>query len=195
SGAIPNLSTDESPSLRLPWWSPNPRGVIPVGGLHVSRSLRTRLRSCGWTATVDHAFTAVVRGCARGGANGWITPELVELYTELHERGWAHSSEVWEGDELVGGHFGVLVGAVYIGDSMFHLRTDASKVALVDVDERLAAGGAELIDVQFPSSHLTNLGAREVAREHFMTGLRALRDRPVRLVTDRMPVSRLVAAR
>ena len=132
---------DQPPSLRLPWWSPDPRGVIPVGGVHVSRTSRWRLRTSGWTATLDHAFTAVVRGCARGGPNGWITPELVALYTELHQLGWAHSSEVWDGDELVGGHFGLLVGAVYVCDSMFHVRTDASKIALVDADARLAEAG------------------------------------------------------
>lgn len=195
SGRIPTLSPEEPPSLRLPWWSPDPRGVIPVGGLHVSRRLRERMRSCGWTATLDHDFTAVVRGCARGGPFGWITPALIELYTELHHLGWAHSGEVWDGDELLGGHFGLLVGGVYILDSMFYVRSNASKIAVVDVDARLAAGGAELIDVQLPSAHFKDMGALEVAREHFMTGLRALRDRPVRLVTDRMPVKRLVKPR
>jgi leucyl/phenylalanyl-tRNA--protein transferase len=165
-----------------------------VGGVHVSRRLRERMRSCGWSASLDHAFTAVVRGCARGGPEGWITPELIELYTELHQLGWAHSSEVWDGGELLGGHFGLLVGAVYVLDSMFYVRSNASKIALVDADARLAAAGAELIDVQLPSPHFRNMGAVEIAREHFMTGLRALRDRPVQLVTDRMPVNRLAAA-
>jgi leucyl/phenylalanyl-tRNA--protein transferase len=195
TGKIPTLSPEEPSSLRLPWWSPDPRGVIPVGGLHVSRRLREWIRSCGWTATLDHDFTTVVRGCARGGPAGWITAELVDLYAELHQVGWAHSSEVWDGHELVGGHFGLLVGGVYVLDSMFYIRSNASKIALVDIDARLAAGGAELIDVQLPSAHFRAMGALEMAREYFVSRLRALRDRKVQLVVDSMPVKRLIRPR
>jgi leucyl/phenylalanyl-tRNA--protein transferase len=191
AGTVLNLSPDQQPSLDLAWWDPDPRCVIHPGNVHISRTLRWRLRRCGWKATLDESFQDVVRACRRGGPNGWITDELVDVYTELHTLGWAHSSEVWAGDTLVGGHFGLLVGSVYLGDSMFHTSTDASKVALADFEDRFAAAGGTLIDVQFASAHLRSMGAVEIARSEFRSALAAARDTPIRLLTDRLPVARL----
>jgi leucyl/phenylalanyl-tRNA--protein transferase len=192
---VPNLSPGRPPSADLVWWDPDPRGVIHPGGLHLSRRLRWWLRRCGWTATLDASFAAVVRACRRDGPHGWISDELVDVYTELFALGWAHSTEVWDGDTLVGGHFGLLVGAVYIGDSMFHRRTDASKVALADFDARFTAAGGRLFDVQFASAHLRSMGAVDIGRGEFRSALARARDTPIRLRTDRMPVARLAPPR
>lgn len=177
--------------LDLPWWSPDPRAVVPAGGMHISGTLRKRLRTCGWTATVDQAFAEVVRCCARGGPHAWITPELAAAYQRLHDLGWAHSTEVWRDGELVGGHFGLLLGGVYAAESMFHAHTDASKAALVDFDARFTAAGGRLIDVQLASSHLRTMGAYEIPRAQFLATLAEVRDLPVALVTDPLPVARL----
>ncbi|SNQ45483.1 Leucyl/phenylalanyl-tRNA--protein transferase [Frankia canadensis] len=186
-----HLSPERPGGYDLPWWSPDPRAVIPAGGVRVNRSLRKRLRNCGWTTTVDEAFVDVVRGCQRGGTSGWITDELIDGYAELHALGWAHSVEVWDGDDLVGGVYGVGVGGVFAGESMFHTRTDGSKVALADFDARFAAAGGVLLDVQMTTDHLLSLGAREVPRRDYLEVLERVRDVDVRLERDRHPVSRL----
>jgi leucyl/phenylalanyl-tRNA---protein transferase len=196
------------PGAPLPWFSPDPRGVIPLDGVAVSRSLRARLRRSGWETTVDRAFPAVLAGCAdRPGTAGagwgkagatadqgggtWITPPMRAAYQRLHDLGHAHSLEVWAGDELVGGLYGVAVGGVFTGESMFHLASDASKVALVDLADRLAAAGGSLIDVQMVTPHLASLGARDLPRADFLDLLARVRDQPVHLATDRLPVARL----
>jgi leucyl/phenylalanyl-tRNA---protein transferase len=186
------------PGAPLPWFSPDPRGVIPLGGLAVARSLRTRLRRCGWDTTVDRAFAAVIDACAdRPGPAGardegtWITPPMRTAYRRLHELGHAHSLEVWDGDELVGGLYGIGVGGVFTGESMFHLATDASKVALVDLVARLVEAGGRLIDVQVVTPHLASLGARDLPRAEFLALLARVRDAPVRLAAERRPVARL----
>jgi len=184
------------PGAPLPWFSPDPRGVIPLDGLVVSRSLRARLRRSGWETTVDRAFAAVLAGCAdrsegRGGGGTWITPPMRAAYQRLHDLGHAHSLEVWDGTELVGGLYGVGVGGVFTGESMFHLASDASKVALVDLVARLAEAGGRLIDVQMVTPHLASLGARDLPRAEFLALLERVRDRPVRLASDRLPVARL----
>lgn len=179
----------------LPWYSPDPRGVIPLGGVHVSRSLRQRLRRSGWEATVDASFEEVVSACAGrpDPAGTWITPDMRAAYVRLHHLGWAHSVEVWEGTELVGGLYGVLCGGVFTGESMFHRRSDASKVALVELEARLAEAGGALIDVQIVTPHLASLGAVAIPRATFLRILAAHRDDSVTLARDRRPVSRLVA--
>jgi leucyl/phenylalanyl-tRNA---protein transferase len=184
------------PGAPLPWFSPDPRGVIPLEGLAVSRSLRARLRRSGWETTVDRAFAAVLAGCAdrpgpirEGGT--WITPPMRAAYQRLHDLGHAHSLEVWDGAELVGGLYGVGVGGVFTGESMFHVASDASKVALVDLTARLAEAGGCLIDVQMVTPHLASLGARDVPRAEFLARLARVRDLPVRLAGDRLPVARL----
>jgi leucyl/phenylalanyl-tRNA---protein transferase len=184
------------PGAPLPWFSPDPRGVIPLDGLKVSRSLRARLRRSGWETTVDRAFAAVLAACAdrppEGEGGSWITAPMRAAYQRLHDLGHAHSLEVWAGGELVGGLYGVGVGAVFTGESMFHLASDASKAALVDLVARLAEAGGRLIDVQMVTPHLASLGARDLARSDFLELLARVRDRPVSLATERLPVARLV---
>ena len=152
----------------LAWWSPDPRGIIPLDGLRVSRSLR---RSCSrFEVRVDTAMEAVIDACADPGREGrWITPAIKEAYLELHRLGWVHSVETWAADDtLAGGLYGVAVGGLFAGESMFHSRTDASKVALVALVERLRAGGATLLDVQWVTPHLASLGAVEVPRRGYL---------------------------
>jgi leucyl/phenylalanyl-tRNA--protein transferase len=184
------------PGAPLPWFSPDPRGVIPLEGVTVSRSLRARLRRSGWETTVDRAFAAVLAGCAdrRGGlreGGTWITQPMRVAYQRLHDLGHAHSLEVWAEDELVGGLYGIGVGGVFTGESMFHLASDASKVALVDLTARLTQAGGCLIDVQMVTPHLASLGARDLPRAEFLDLLARARDDPVRLPGDRLPVARL----
>jgi leucyl/phenylalanyl-tRNA--protein transferase len=160
------------------WWSPEPRGVIPLGrdGFKASRSLRKSLLR--FEVRVDTAFGEVITACSdkrRPGA--WIDRDILRAYTRLHDLGWAHSVEAWDDDgRLAGGLYGVAIGGLFAGESMFHRRTDASKVALVRLVEILrAAGDAErrLLDVQWATPHLTSLGAVEVTREEYHNLLRA----------------------
>lgn len=182
------------PGVPLPWFSPDPRGIVAAEDLHVSRSLRRHLRRCGWTTTVDVAFRAVVAACAddRGDGQGsWITTAMARAYARLHDLGWAHSVEVWDGDRLVGGLYGVQVGGVFTGESMFHLETDASKVALADLATRFHAAGGRLFDVQLTTPHLRSLGARDLPRREFLEVLARAQHLDVRLATGRRPVARL----
>lgn len=181
--------------VTLPWFSPDPRAVIPAGGAHVSRSLRRRLRRAGWETTVDACFGRVVAACAdRPRREGtWITREMAVAYERLHELGWAQSLEVWEGDDLVGGIYGVRVGACFTGESMFHRRPDASKAALVDLVARWTEAGGAFVDVQLPTEHLATMGAVEVPRSRFLSLLSEARDDVVCVRLDRLPVSRLAA--
>jgi leucyl/phenylalanyl-tRNA--protein transferase len=181
------------PGMPLPWFSPDPRGVIWLDALRTSRSLRQRLRHSGWETTVDRAFETVVAACAeRYRPEGtWIVPEMRAAYLRLHRLGHAHSLEVWRDEELVGGLYGVSVGGVFTGESMFHHTTDASKVALVDLVDRLAEAGGRLVDVQLVTRHLISLGARPLPRSEYLDLLREVRDLPVRLPPDRRPVARL----
>jgi leucyl/phenylalanyl-tRNA---protein transferase len=180
------------PDVPLPWFSPDPRGVIELDALHVSHSLKRTLRRCGWTTTVDADFEGVLAGCAagRGDAGTWITPTMSRAYLRLHELGWAHSLEVWDGRRLVGGVYGVQVGGVFTGESMFHRERDASKVALVDLAARMLSAGGRLLDVQLTTDHLLTLGAVELQRERFLAVLTASRDLDVRLATAERPVAR-----
>lgn len=186
------------PGVPLPWFSPDPRGVLRLDRVHVARSLARRLRGCGWTSTVDHAFRAVVAGCAqdRGDGQGsWITTPMARAYARLHELGWAHSIEIWDEDRLVGGLYGVQVGGVFTGESMFHTTTDASKAALVDLVARLQAAGGRLLDVQLTTPHLRTLGAEDRPRAVFLDELAAAAELDVRLATGRREVARLAALR
>jgi len=161
----------------LGWWSPDPRGVLPLDGLRVSRSLRRSRRR--FLIRVDTAFDEVVAACGTPGRPGrWITPRIAAAYHELFRLGWAHSVECWREGRLVGGLYGVAVGGLFAGESMFHRETDASKVALVGLVEILRADGDErrLLDVQWSTPHLASLGATEVARGEYLARLgRALR--------------------
>ncbi|MGE3620110.1 MAG: leucyl/phenylalanyl-tRNA--protein transferase [Acidimicrobiia bacterium] len=153
----------------LAWWSPDPRGILPLDGLVVSRSLRRSARR--FEVRVDTAFDEVVAACADPGrSGGWITAEIRAAYGELHRLGWAHSVEAWDGDGLAGGLYGVAIGGLFAGESMFHRRTDASKVALVGLVGLLRADGVEgrLLDVQWATPHLRSLGVVEVPRARYL---------------------------
>lgn len=157
------------------WWSPDPRLVLFLDELRVSRRLRRTIRQGRFETRYDTAFAEVIRECARvprAHEDGtWITPEMREAYIRLHELGFAHSMESWRNRQLVGGVYGVRVGRCFSGESMFHHETDASKVALVALVERLKREGVELIDCQVSSAHLLSLGAREISRARFLTYL------------------------
>ena len=159
------------------WFSPDPRGVLPLERLHVSRSLRRALRR--YRVSIDRAFEDVVEGCADPQREGhWIAPDFVDCYRELHRMGWAHSIEVWDtNDELAGGLFGVEVAGFFSGESMFHRERDASKVAVVALVERLVkAGGNRLLDVQWLTPHLQSLGVTAIKRREYVARLRRVAD-------------------
>ena len=163
------------------WFSPNPRMVLVPEELHVSRSLAKILRRGRFRVTFDTAFEQVMHGCAaapRPGQGGtWISQELMAGFAELHELGFAHSVESWRGDRLVGGVYGLALGGVFCGESMFHTERDASKVAFVTLVERLHAWGFRMIDCQVHTDHLERLGAREWSRDRFLDELElAIRD-------------------
>ncbi len=162
----------------LAWWSPDPRGVLPLEGLKVSRSLRQAVDRL--EVTLDRDFAGVIEGCADPSRpHGWINDEIRGAYTRMHELGWAHSVEVWEGDALVGGLYGIAIGGFFAGESMFHRRPDASKVALVHLVEVLTVGGATLLDVQWTTPHLVSLGAIDVPRPDYLERLGLALERPL----------------
>lgn len=182
-GIFPWPSREDEPML---WWSPDPRAVMPLDGMRVSKRLRRRLRSGRFQVTCDEDFAGVMRGCATGrGRQGgtWITPSMTTAYQRLHALGHAHSVETWltEGDtrRLVGGVYGVAIGGVFAGESMFYRETDASKVALASLVAHLAARRYRLFDIQQWTSHTGSLGAVEVSREDYVARLPAVIDLPV----------------
>jgi leucyl/phenylalanyl-tRNA--protein transferase len=160
------------PDGHLGWWSPVDRAIIPLEGLRVTRSLRQSTRR--YLVSVDEDFEAVIHCCADADRpNGWITDEFIEAYTELNVLGWAHSVEVWDLDgALVGGLYGLSIGGLFAGESMFHLTRDASKVALVHLIVVMNQGGA-LLDVQWQTPHLESLGAVVVGRDEYLARLPA----------------------
>jgi leucyl/phenylalanyl-tRNA--protein transferase len=165
---------DSTPTL---WWSPDPRAIFELDGLHISRRLARTVRSGKFTVTVNRAFDAVIRGCARdetgeGGPHVWITPEMVAAYIRFHHLGYAHSLEVWHQGELAGGIYGVALGGAFAGESMFSRVRDASKVALVRLMERLRTRGFRLFDVQYINPHTESLGAIEIPRRDYLRRLR-----------------------
>jgi leucyl/phenylalanyl-tRNA--protein transferase len=152
------------------WWSPDPRGVLPLDGLIVSRSLRSSCRR--FEIRVDTCFTDVMRRCGDPKRpHGWINAAFIDAYTRLHEMGWAHSIETWRDGELVGGLYGIRIGRLFAGESMFHSVTDASKVAVVATVERLREAGVELFDVQWRTDHLASLGVIDVPRVEYLRRL------------------------
>ncbi len=163
------------------WWSPDPRQVLFVDELHISRSLRRQLNGRRFEIRYDTAFRAVMQGCAapRPHQDGtWITPEMIEAYCALHALGYAHCVETWLGGELVGGIYGVQIGRMFFGESMFSRATDASKVALVHLVARLRCMGVPLMDCQQETPHTSALGARAIPRAEFIARLRRLVDLP-----------------
>jgi leucyl/phenylalanyl-tRNA---protein transferase len=160
------------------WWSPEPRGVLPLDRIRVTRSLR---RSCRrFEVRIDGAFSEVVHACADPcRPHGWIDAGIVEAYEHLHGLGWAHSVETWSQGELVGGLYGVAIGGFFAGESMFHRRPDASKVALVALVEGLRTTGGRLLDVQWATPHLVTLGAVEIDRARYLKLVREAVSLPV----------------
>lgn len=160
------------------WWSPKPRLVLRPEAFKLTRSLRKRVRAAGWRISVDCAFLPVIHACAhapRRGQNGtWIVPEMIAAYTRLHRLGVAHSVEVWDGDCLVGGLYGLAIGRMYFGESMFSAAPDASKAALWALCTRLSAWDWPLIDCQQETSHLLSLGAEIWPRAEFLSTAEAL---------------------
>lgn len=166
---------DDSPIL---WWSPEPRMVLRPGEVHVSRSLAKLIRQDRYHITMDSAFTDVIRQCAglRADREGtWITEEMQAAYSELHRLGHAHSVEIWQADDLVGGLYGIAMGKLFFGESMFSLAPSASKVAFVALARQLQQWGFALIDCQMPTDHLQSLGAREMSRAKFQDVLQRWR--------------------
>ncbi|OGG95508.1 MAG: leucyl/phenylalanyl-tRNA--protein transferase [Candidatus Lambdaproteobacteria bacterium RIFOXYD12_FULL_49_8] len=157
------------------WWSPDPRLILTPAEVYVSKSLERRLRSARYQITFDQAFGQVITHCAqkkRPGQNGtWILDEMSEAYQGLHQAGYAHSVEVWEAGELIGGLYGVSLGKAFFGESMFSLKPDSSKMALVTLSRHLQTWGYQFIDCQVPTPHLISMGAKEVARVEFLAQL------------------------
>lgn len=171
--------------LPLPWFSPRRRAVLFFDELHVGRSVRKEQKRSGLTFTIDRDFASVIAACAsaeRPDQDGtWIEPPIVRAYTRLHQAGDAHSVEVWEGETLVGGLYGVDSGGVFTGESMFHHAPHASKLALLFLIEHLRARGAKLLDCQVMSPHMKALGAREISRGKFLDHLAEMQAKGVTL--------------
>lgn len=159
------------PEDPLLWWSPDPRCILEPGDLHVSRRLAKKQRQSTYRITFDLAFDDCVRGCAiadQRSESTWINNEIFNAYRQLHQLGYAHSVECWEGKELVGGLYGVAIGRCFCGESMFHFRTDASKLAFAALVTTLEALNYRLIDCQLPTDHLHSLGAKDIPRDKFL---------------------------
>lgn len=163
----------------LTWWSPNPRGIFELDRFHVSRSLAKTIKSQCFESTRDRAFRRVIESCAKsrpGRRSTWISPEFIEAYTSLHEHGFAHSVECWRAGSLVGGIYGVSIGGLFAGESMFHEVSNASKVALFHLVEHLRNRGFCLLDIQMVTPITAQLGAIEVPREDYLHRLRLALD-------------------
>ena len=154
------------------WFSPDPRGIIPLETFHVPHGLERTLKKKKFTVRMDHAFEEVMRGCSRR-PDTWISEEIIASYMELHRLGFAHSVEAWSANGLAGGLYGVSLGGAFFGESMFHTETDASKVALVGLVEHLRSRGFTLLDTQWTTPHLTTFGATEIPRRNYMKRLQS----------------------
>ncbi len=163
-GVFPMAQSAEDPQLY--WFDPPDRGLLPIGGVHVSRSMRRWLRQCGWRATINRDFLGVVNGCA-DRSETWINAPLVALYLELHKLGHAHSLEIYEGDALVGGTYGVSLGAAFFAESMFSRRDNASKAALIWMSHHLHQAGFTLWDTQYGTPHLASMGGFIIPRQEY----------------------------
>ncbi len=171
------------------WWSPNPRAVLPVEDLHVSRSLGRRLRRRDYVVTWNLAFADVIAACGSERKGGtWIVSEMRAAYQQLHHKGHAHSLEVWQSNRLVGGLYGVQSGSLFAAESMFHRVTDASKIAVVAASRSLARAGVDLFDVQFATPHLRSLGVKEISRNDYLDRVALARTRTVDLARLRVTV-------
>lgn len=168
AGVFPMAESADDPALY--WIEPDERGILPLDGFHIPRSLRKTVRRRTFAIRIDTAFAEVIRACAEkrpGRKDTWINSRIISLYTQLHKINCAHSVEAWEDGRLVGGLYGVKIGAAFFGESMFSRETDASKVALVHLVARLRHGGFTLLDAQFINNHLTQFGATSVRKAEY----------------------------
>jgi leucyl/phenylalanyl-tRNA--protein transferase len=175
---------------RVYWVDPDERGILPLEEFHIPRSLKKVLRRVPFDIRIDSAFTAVLEGCAEskaGRENTWINDEILTQFVELHRLGLAHSVETWRDGYLVGGLYGLALGAAFFGESMFSRQTDASKVALTDLVARLRLGGYVLLDTQFITDHLARFGATEISRDDYLAMLSAAVSMPARFIREPVP--------
>lgn len=177
-GVFPMAESADDPEVF--WVDPRRRGIFPMGEFHVSRSLARRIRRGGVRITLNRAFAATVRACA-DREETWINQEIFRLYCELHQLGWAHSLEIWSETRQVGGIYGVAIGGAFFGESMFSHQTDASKIALVYLIDRLRQSGFTLFDTQFVTPHLRSLGAIEIPRRDYRSMLARAQGQSVQL--------------
>ena len=163
------------------WWSPDPRGILELDGLHVSRSLAKEIRRGAFQVTINRAFPEVIAACAASGkkrGSTWIAPDFIAAYVQLHQAGGAHSLEVWQDGALAGGIYGVAINGLFAGESMFHLRDNASKVALYCLVEHLRERGFLLFDIQMATPHTRSMGAVEISRAEYLRRLRLAMEKP-----------------
>ncbi|RMA43156.1 leucyl/phenylalanyl-tRNA--protein transferase [Rhodophyticola porphyridii] len=186
AGIFPMSESRDDPDLF--WVDPQRRGIIPLNGFHISHSLARRIRAAPFDIRVDTDFRGTVAGCA-DREETWINAEIFELYQQLHAAGYAHSMEVWDGPMLVGGVYGVTLGAAFFGESMFSRRTDASKIALAYLVSRLRYGGFQLFDTQFVTDHLIRLGAVEISRAEYHRRLERALDWEADFLAQPQPVT------
>ncbi len=161
---------EDASSDALFWVSPQQRGIIPLDAIHISKSLRKTLKAHPYSVKVDTDFAGTIEGCATAGTerdSTWINPAIRSLYGQLFDTGYVHTVEVWDGPELVGGLYGVSIGAAFFGESMFHRKTDCSKIAMAHLLARLQAGNYRLLDTQFITDHLRTFGGIEIPREDY----------------------------
>ncbi len=184
-GIFPMAESSHDPNLH--WIDPKRRGILPLDGFHIPRSLRKTLRRAPYDIRVDTAFTQVMELCAQsidGRPETWINDRIIDLFSQLHARGYAHSVESWQDGCLVGGLYGLALGQAFFGESMFSRATDASKVALVDLVARLKVGGFTLLDTQFVTEHLMQFGAHEIPRRDYLKRLQSAIRHPARFSTE-----------
>lgn len=193
AGAIAVVGSDQEDPYWAAWWSPDPRLVLGAADVHLGRNTRKRLRRDELTTTADTAFRRVAEACRAGREPRWLTDTLLSSLTELHSAGWAHSTEVWLGGELVGGAMGIGIGTVLSGDTLFGRHPGAAAVAVADMGARLAAAGGTVIDAQWDSPFLRALGAVPVARPRFRA-LLSLDAGPLALPRRELPARRLLPA-
>jgi leucyl/phenylalanyl-tRNA--protein transferase len=191
AGNIAIVGDPDRDPYQVAWWSPGPRPVIGVGGVHLGRNVRKRLRRDGLRTTADSAFPQIAEACRAGREPRWLTDELLATMTELHTAGWAHSIEVWRGDALVGGAMGIGIDAMISGDSLFGRQEGAAAIAVADMAARLAAVGGTMIDAQWDSPFLRSLGAGPMPRERYLAMLDQPTE-PIVLPTGPLPALRLL---
>jgi len=190
-GRIWLIAADTADPYSVSWWSPDPRPVMSVHGVHIGRRLAGQLRRAPWSTTVDRDFEQVVHQCRVGRDPQWLTDDLVRSILLLHEGGWAHSVEVWQDTALVGGVFGVRIGAAFSMDSMFRLRSGAATAAVADLADRFAQAGGAVLDAQWDSPHVRGMGAVPLPRGQYLSLLADQGPDPAPLPADPRPVRRL----